>query len=200
MVDTDFRLVRIAGSCLLAGGLIFMLFNTVAEGVYPNYVVGTRALSDLGALGMNTTVLWDGQLLVAGLLLLSGMYLLFNRSQFRVGLARVKWVGALFILPGVGAILVSLGPENSALGLLDVIGSLMAFFLGGVSAIYAYRLTSAPFRYFSVALGATALVVLPVVFVSTGEFGLIERLVVYPYILWVVSFGSYLLALPAEQR
>ncbi len=200
--NTDMRLVRIAGSCFLAGGLIFMLFNTIAEGIYPNYSVGTNQLSDLGALGANTAILWDGQVLVAGLLLLSGMYLLFYRGQFHMGLARANRVGVLFVLPGAGAILLSLAQENSALWLLHLIGALIAFFFGGVSAVYAFKLTSAPFRYFSVVLGATTIVALPLyLFVHpVSVSGLLERLVAYPYVLWVVSFGSYLLVVPAERR
>ncbi len=200
VTDTSLRLVRIAGSCLLAGGLVFMLFNTIAEGLNPNYNVGTNALSALGYLGSNTALLWSGYVLVAGLLVLSSMYLLFYRSPFRLGLARAKWVGVLFMLPGAGTILVSLFPANSGLGLLHLIGALIAFIFGGVSAVYAFKLTSAPFRYFSVLLGATALVALVVSFVPTDVYGLLERLAVYPYILWGVSFGSYLLAVPTGRR
>ncbi len=200
VTDTDLRLVRIAGSCTLAGGLVFMLFNTIAEGLYPNYNVGTDALSALGYLGSNTALLWSGYVLAAGLLALSGMYLLFYRSQFRLGLGRAKWVGLLFMLPGAGTILVSLFPANSGLGSLHLIGALIAFIFGGLSAVYAFKLTSAPFRYFSVVLGAAILVALVVSFVPTGVYGLLERLVVYPYILWAVAFGSYLLAVPGGRR
>jgi len=185
-----------------------MLFNTIAEGVYPNYSVGTNQLSDLG-LGSNTAALWNGQLLVTGLLVLSGMYLLFYRSQFRVGLARANRAGVLLMLPGVGAILVSLGivpalgnPSNFFDALLHVIGAVTAFLFGGISALYAFKLTSAPFRYFSVVLWATTLATLPVYLFTLGVplSGLLERLVLYPYILWVIGFGSYLLAVPAERR
>ena len=69
------------------------------------------------------------------------------------------------------------------------------------------RVTAAPFHQLwallgVVALAATAMGVLflewaPVV--ALGEGG-IERWIIYPIVLWLVAFGSYLLAVAACQR
>jgi hypothetical membrane protein len=42
---------RRAGALLLSSGIIFVILNTIAESIYPNYNIGTNALSDLGAIG-----------------------------------------------------------------------------------------------------------------------------------------------------
>lgn len=54
--------IVLAGSLLVAGGLVFLLFNTVAEGLYPNYSVASDSLSALGYIGANTSLLWNVQL------------------------------------------------------------------------------------------------------------------------------------------
>jgi hypothetical protein len=69
--------------------------------------------------------------------------------------------------------------------------------------ILASRSTTAPFRYLWMTLGAVALAAITVgIFlldwepiVRLGEGG-IERWNVYPIVLWLVAFGSYLLAAP----
>jgi hypothetical protein len=85
--------------------------------------------------------------------------------------------------------------------------ALIAFLAGGVALIVSSRVTAAPFRQLwallgVVALAATAMGVLflewaPVA--ALGEGG-IERWIIYPIVLWLVAFGSYLLAVAACQR
>lgn len=198
------RRVKAAGSLLVLGGLVFILLNTVAEGVYPNYNVGSDVLSDLGALGTNTFLLWNGMLFLSGALLILAAYLLFyTENHFRSSAVgrRANYVGILYILPGIGAIIVSLFQENSALGAAGVhgFGAMVTFLFGGISAAYAFKLTKAPFRYFSVALGVLTLAFI-LVFVMSGASleGLTERLVVYPFVLWAIAFGGYLTALSSN--
>ncbi|MDG6918900.1 MAG: DUF998 domain-containing protein [Nitrososphaerota archaeon] len=198
--------VRVAGSILIAGGLVFFLLNMVAEGTYPNYDVGTYYLSDLGAIGANTYLLWNGMLFTSGVLLLVAGYLLFfTENQFRataVG-GRTTIVGVLYLLPGIGAIIVSLFPGNSSLGAAGMhsIGAFTTFVFGGVSAVYAVRLTKAPFRYFSVVLGVITLVSIPVfVYSGVSVAGLTERLIVYPFVLWAMCFGAYLSGVHLGER
>jgi hypothetical membrane protein len=194
--------IVLAGSLLVAGGLVFFLFNTVAEGLYRNYSVASDSLSALGYIGTNTSLLWNGQLFVTGLLLFFGMYILFYKSHFRQGVGRIGrtyLVGILFLILPVGAIIVSLFQGNSALGVLHGIASFMSFIFAGISALYAYRLTGVPFRYFSLVLGIVTLVMIPAYILSPHNVpgsisGMLERLIVYPIFLWVITFGSYLMA------
>jgi len=192
--------VSVAGSCLLASGVVFLLFTTVAEGLYPNYSVASDTLSTLGFIGAKTFFLWNSQLFVTGLLLLLGMYILFYKSQFRLGIRRPSLVGILFLLPGVGAILPSLVPGNitNSLGIFHDVGAFIVFILGGISTVYSYKLTNASLRYFSLVLGVVSLVMIPVYIASPHHVagsisGTLERLIAYPYFLWVISFGSYLI-------
>jgi hypothetical membrane protein len=200
--QTNSKTIQFAGSCLFASGLVFLLFTTIAEAIYPNYSVGSDALSALGAIGTDTFLLWNSQLFVSGVLWLSGMYFLFYKSELRSFIRRTNLVGILYLLPAVGAIIVSLFQENSTIGfvgghnLLHIIGAFTAFAFGGISAIYAYKLTKGPFRYFSVLLGVITLISIPLFLYSAASvYGLTERLIVYPSIVWEICFGTYLMAL-----
>jgi hypothetical protein len=74
---------------------------------------------------------------------------------------------------------------------------------GSVALCMLLHRTTAPFRHIWMALGAAALVAitLGIFFLEWGPIarlgeGGIERWNVYPLVLWLVAFGSYLLAAP----
>ncbi len=181
----------IAGLLLSLSGVIFILANHIAESIYPGFSVNANFLSDLGATGNNTTLFWDSQLLVAAVLWLLGMYFFLRMNK------KGKSVWILFLLAPVGQLVVSLFPENTIL-VIHSVGALLAFVTGGLSAIYAYKLTRKPFAYLSFSLGAVSLISL-VFFLSGMDLGLgpggMERMVVYPLALWLVALGGHLMAL-----
>jgi hypothetical membrane protein len=183
---------RTAGALLLIAGTVNILLNMISEGVYPGYNLGTNALSDMGAIGAPTFLLWNGQLLITGVLSFVGVLLFLRSRALPIPSVRLAWI--LYLVPPMGTIIVSLFPENSILA-LHIIGAFMVFIFGGLGAIYAYRFTKSPFRHLSIALGAISLVAIllfgapPLV-----GFGVAERLVVYPFNIWVVSFAGYLMS------
>jgi hypothetical membrane protein len=183
---------RRAGALLLSSGIIFTIFNTIAESIYPNYNIGTNALSDLGAIGQPTAILWDGQLFVSGLVTLLGMWILVFKSSFAPKISFPAKI--LFLLTGIGTIMVSLFPENTIIALHDT-GALVSFLAGGLSSIYSYKFTKSPFRFFVLLLGLATLLAIPLL----GShpivgFGGTERLIVYPTIIWGTAIGGYLMA------
>ena len=46
-----------AGIFFIFGSILFFLLTTVAEAIYPNFSLQRNAISDLAALGKNTTVI-----------------------------------------------------------------------------------------------------------------------------------------------
>ena len=98
---------------------------------------------------------------------------------------------------GIGALGVGVFPGNT--GAPHQLFAMVTFIAGGVAAISAARVTTAPFRLISFALGAASLLTLASYMVlgdSTPMAALgvggIERWIVYPVILWVIAFGGYL--------
>jgi hypothetical protein len=76
---------------------------------------------------------------------------------------------------------------------------MVTFISGGIAAISAARLMSAPFRYLTFLLGAASLATLGM-YMLLGEgspmallgIGGVERWIVYPVVLWITAFGGYL--------
>jgi hypothetical membrane protein len=89
---------------------------------------------------------------------------------------------------------VGLFPETT--GIAHTISALTAFGFGGLSAIMSYKLQKPPLSYFSVLLGALSLVALALsgsgTYLGLGKGGM-ERMIVYPILLWVVGFSGHLI-------
>ncbi len=106
-----------------------------------------------------------------------------------------KIILVLYVLAGVGAMATGLLNENAFPDLHQIV-SLMAFIFGGVSAVVTYRLVRAPFKYVSPLLGVFTLVSLVLLIAGFRQQfgnGLMERLVAFPEIIWLMGFGGYLM-------
>ena len=98
---------------------------------------------------------------------------------------------------GIGALGVGIFPGNT--GTPHAIFAMVTFVAGGVAAVSAARVTTAPFRLISYLLGTVSLLTLTS-YILLGDsspmaaigIGGIERWIVYPVILWVIAFGGYL--------
>jgi hypothetical membrane protein len=186
-----------AGVLLFVGGAQFTVFLTVAEAVFPNYSVSTNYISDLGVWSKPSAAIFNPSVFFFGLLLLASGYYL--QKEFRK-----RGFSSIVALAGLGALGVGIFPEDTFLvnGVPAIHGlfALFAFLFGGLAAIASYKVTKAPFRYFSVILGVAALLALGL-FGSTQSYdyvglgvGGMERMIVYPTLVWAVCLGGYLMA------
>ena len=100
----------------------------------------------------------------------------------------------MVIMTGVGAIGVGLFPETA--GVIHHVFSVIAFVFGGLSAIASYKVQKMPSSCFSVLLGVMTLGALAMyvsnIFLELGPGGM-ERMIVYPALIWSVGFGAYLM-------
>jgi hypothetical membrane protein len=201
-----------SGVAIFVGAVQFGVLLIVSEIIYSNgtnsfghgygyaYSVATNYVSDLGANCPSSGAcyippsawLFDTSIALLGLLLILGAFLLHRAF---------KWMPAtvLVALAGVGALGVGLAPETT--GIWHDIFSLVVFLFAGLSAIATYRFQKKPMAYFSVILGAMTLVALvlyiPGIYLGLGPGGM-ERMVVYPSLLWAVGFGGHLMGLEDE--
>ncbi|MGC8912133.1 MAG: DUF998 domain-containing protein [Nitrososphaeria archaeon] len=189
----------LAGALMFAGALQFVLFLIVAEALYPGYSVSRNYVSDLGV-GQSANI--------------------FNSSVFLLGLAAVASVyylrksfpsknvfHAFMLLCGFGAM--GVGVFSEKFGILHTIFSLITFVFGALSAIASFKVQRKPFSYFSLALGIISIISLTIFFVfelneylmpSLSQFnylglgcGGLERMIVYPVLVWALGFGGYLM-------
>jgi hypothetical protein len=79
--------------------------------------------------------------------------------------------------------------------------SLLVFLFGSLSAIYSFRVMKLPFSLISLFLGVMSLFAL-VLFASQQYLGLgvggMERMIVYPILMWTIGFSGYLFASPEK--
>jgi hypothetical membrane protein len=194
------------GAAIFAGTVQFGVFLIVSEILYSAYGTGgygvsANAVSDLGATCPGfpggggvcyippSAMLFDSSMAILGLSLVVGAY--FIHRAFR-------WMPAtvMIALSGIGALGVGLFPETA--GIWHGIFSLIVFLFTGLSAIVTYRFQKKPMAYFSVVLGVMTLVALLLflssVYVSLGKGGM-ERMIVYPALLWGIGVGGHLMAI-----
>ncbi len=191
-IATGVLIARIKGGALFfAGSVQFMIALMIAEALYPNYNVATNPLSDLGAMVFQpSSNIFNGSVIIFGLLILLGAY--FTRKGFNS-----KPFVAVLLLAGIGVAGVGLFTET-ILG-PHLIFSFMAFFFSALAAIFSFKFINSPFRYFAIVLGMVAIIALAL-FIAGIDFGLghggIQRIIVYPALVWYVSFGAHIMARP----
>ena len=171
---------------MFVGSAQFVVGMVVAEAVYPGYSVSLNYISDLGV--GPTAAIFNSSVFLLGLMTTSSAYFIHRRFRSRI-------FTVLMALAGIGAMGVGVFPETT--GVPHFVAALTAFLSGGLSAVAAYRLVKEPLNYLSVILGAFSLFAL-VLFRSQILLGLgrggMERMIVYPTLVWETAFGGYLMS------
>jgi hypothetical membrane protein len=192
----DLNNSKLAGTLLLVGGVQFVIALIIAEAIYPNYSISANYISDLGVWSKPSAVVFNPSIILFGSTTLVSSY--FIKKQFKLGK-----IAYFFALAGAGALCVGIFPEDTFLvngiPVIHAVAALLAFIMGGISAVAAYTYTKSPFKVISVILGAATLTA-AVLFFTTRDFGYLglgvggmERMMAYPTLLWIISLGGYLL-------
>jgi hypothetical membrane protein len=190
--------IRLGGSLLVSAGALILMGIVSAEALYPvAYSTGANTISDLGGtkapenlVYQPSAAIFDLSMVVVGLLVIIG-------SWFVHRAIRRRSVTIPLAILGVGALGVGVFPGDT--GNPHAVFAMVTFVSGGVAAISASRVATAPFRYVSIALGVISLATL-LSYMVLGDsspmaglgIGGIERWIVYPVLLWVTAFGGYL--------
>lgn len=185
-----------AGILFFVGVAQFVFCLQLAEILYPGYNVSTNYISDLGAtcsgshcvIEQPSSTVFNGSIIILGLLAVVAAYNLSKAFD-------AKLAPALAAIGGLAAIGVGLFTE--ATGSLHDIVSAVVFLAMGLAAIAFARYQKAPMSYFSALAGVVTLVA-AALFEAGEDFGLgaggMERMIVYPTLLWLLGFGGYLMA------
>jgi hypothetical membrane protein len=194
---------KLGGVLLLVAGAAILMGTITAEALYPAaYSTHRNTVSDLGAMRPENIIrqpsaaIFDWTLITTGLLIIVAAYFLYRALQ--------RWAIVIpTALLGVGVLGAGIFPGNT--GNTHALLAMLAFTAGSIAAILSWKVLSSPLRYICVALGSAALVS---TVLSTNLFidwapvarlgeGGIERWIVYPVVLWMVTFGAYLASRPA---
>jgi len=175
----------LAGALIFIGTACFLVGIIVSEALFSGYTV-TRMISDLG-MG-STAAIYNSAIIIFGILLVASAYLL-HKAGTKLGFV------ALLALTGIGAAGVGIFPENIVVP--HSICAITVFICGGLCAILASRVFSAPWAWFSPVLGIITLVAM-ILLGAKVYFGLsaggMERMIAYPLIIWALGTGAYLMA------
>jgi hypothetical membrane protein len=183
---------KVAGALFFVAASQFVIGLVVAEAQYTGYSIArarslsTNYISDLGV--GPSAMIFNSSVFLMGLLILIGAYFVQRAFNF-------KLLTLLLILTAIGAMGVGVFTENYVN--VHWIVSLIAFLFGGLSSIASSRLLKRPFSVIAVILGLMALGALGLfaaqTYLDLGAGGM-ERMIVYPILLWGAGFGGYLLA------
>lgn len=192
----------------MVASALFILGLVVAEALYPGYSVAGNYISDLGV--GPSSIAFNSSVFLLGFLSIIGIYFLPRTVDFR-GLT------VLLILMAIGAM--GAGIFTSAFTAIHGAMSLMAFGFGGLSAIASFKVSKLPLSAISVILGAMtigALTLFALGLVTTGsltsseppasEFflgigpGGMERMIIYPALIWLTLFSGHLIAISEKQE
>jgi hypothetical membrane protein len=190
----------VAGLCFTLAGIGILMGSITAEALFPGvYSTHANTLSHLGAseppnsvVTQPSAAIFGTTMLVTGGLILAGT-LFVHRALHR------KAVTIPTALLGVGVFGVGVFPLTNP-G-FHTLFAMIAFFAGGIAMILSARGTVPPFRSLWMLLGGVSLAAITIAILlpdwapvaRLGEGG-IERWNSYPIVLWLVAYGSYLLA------
>jgi hypothetical membrane protein len=191
---------RVAGALFFVAVTQFILGLTIAEALHPGYSVSANYVSDLGIGPFS--VVFNSSVFLLGLLLLIGTYLLRQISE-------LKTVNILLFLMALSAMGVGIFNKNFTIAHGAV--SSLAFLFAGLSAIVSAKVLKSPFSLISMLLGVMtigALALYSIGLTTSGSLtssieydsnfylglgpGGMERMIVYPALMWLSGFSGHL--------
>jgi len=191
---------KVAGALFFIAVTQFVLGLIVSEALYPGYSISDNYISDLGV--GPSSMIFNSSVFLLGLLVIIGTYFLHRAFKaFEV-------LKVLLVLTAIGAMGVGIFTEDFLM--IHSVVSLIAFVCGGLSAIFSvicsyvhkFELVKMPFSAISVMLGLITLGAL-VLFMAGIDLGLgvggMERMIVYPLLMWGAGFGGHLIAHPEKR-
>ena len=181
---------KVAGVFFFIAASQFILGLIVAEALYPGYSISTNYISDLGV-GPSSTV-FNVSIFLLGLLSIIGTYYLQRAFN-------LKMITILLTIAAVAAMGVGIFTENSEP--MHMFASFFVFLFSGLSAISSCRLIKYPFNIIVILLGLVSVLAMILfmenIYVGLGVGGM-ERMIVYPILIWMIGLGGFLIAFPEK--
>jgi hypothetical membrane protein len=191
-----------AGALLFVGTSQFALLWFLSETWYPGYSVANNYISDLGTNCPSSGScyvppawwVFNSSEVILGLLVILGAYFWYQSFRW-------KPAYALLMLSGIG--ITGVGVFNETFGIVHGLFSLLVFLSLGLAAVTLFRFQRWPLSYFSLILGIISLVALIMYVPDSGVYfggqlgigpGGLERLIVYPMMVWGLGFAGQLMA------
>ncbi len=191
---------KLAGVLFFVAATQFIICLTLAEALYRGYSLSQNYVSDLGV--GPSAIVFNSSAFILGFLVALGTYFLGNDPKF-------KNIRMLLFLTAISAMGVGFITKSYTLG--HGVVSSAAFFFAGLSAMISSRLLKTHASPAGITLGAMticALALFSLGMVASGSIsstvaydsvfylglgpGGMERLIIYPSLMWLALFGGQL--------
>ena len=200
--------LKLAGLLFFTSSAMVILGIVVAEAVYPNCSLSNNKLSDIGAMApmsilpvptSDVTVHQPSSLIFNSTIFLAGVFIATASLLIRRSFGS-KILTTLGFLAGIGAVIVGLLTEQ--MGMIHYLGAMLVFVLGPLAAIASSRSVKQPISYLFIVMGLISLAFVPIVtmdiFNALNTYTIAktagaENMIVYPFLLWMLAFGTYLM-------
>lgn len=171
--------MRIAPSVAIAGPLTYLLLVLLAVYYYPGYNAETQFLSHLGVEG-TSAILFNLATVIAGIVIL----------LLALALSKIwKSLGPYFlIIAGIGMICIAIFPLNYYLP--HIIAAALVFLFMPLGLILLGKdiaKKDQKFGFFTIAIG-----ILSLSYLIFPENPILQKIVVFLFLLWSLSTGAYL--------
>jgi len=192
---------KLAGTLFLISATQFIICLDIAEALYPGYSLSANYISDLGV--GPSAIIFNSSVFLLGLLIIFAAYLQRNTPDF-------KTLNIILFLMGIGTMGVGIFTEDFTF--VHGAIALVAFFFAGLSAVASAKVLKRPLSIISLVLGVmtlAALVLYSIGIVTSGSInstealdsifylglgaGGMERMIVYPALMWLAGFGGHLI-------
>ncbi|HUB92569.1 MAG TPA: DUF998 domain-containing protein [Candidatus Saccharimonadales bacterium] len=177
---------KTAGFFIMLAAIELVSYVLLAQHLYPGYSLNNNYISDLGV--GSTSTIFNPAIIVFGLLLASGSYFMWKAGKHRLAALG-------FLIIGLGGMGVGTFPETT--GWPHILSALVTFGAVGVTAAGFSLILKSRLRYYSLAAGIFALLILFIF--SSGligiklNFGLgkggIEEILFYDELIWAFIIG-----------
>lgn len=187
--------LKIGGVLYVIAVFQFLVFELVAETLYPGYSVANNYISDLGAtcvappsnsscvVHQPSATIFDSTVFLLGLMLLAGTLLVYHGT-------RKKPYFVATAVADLAILLVGVFPENT--GWTHAVISEVAFLFTGISLVLARTVVKGvAFQYLALAFGVLT-IFFTFVGVNAVGVGGGEWLIVLPALLGILALGGYL--------
>jgi hypothetical membrane protein len=186
----DYNSKRIAGLLGFVATVQFILAVIICEALYSGYSVGQQFVSDLGnwSLAGSYAAIFNASIIFAGILGFASAY--FIQKAFRNRLFT-----SLLMIGTICTILVGVFAEDIAMPVHGF--SALIYLIVGVGATFmTYKFVKSPLRYAPIVMGV--MIIVAIILQGSGNYlglglGGIERLEIYPGLLWTLVFDAYLI-------
>jgi hypothetical membrane protein len=181
---------KIAGLLGFVAIVQIVLAIIVCEAFYSGYNVGQQYISDLGnwSLAGNYAAIFNASIILAGTLGIASAYFIQKAFKNRLFTSLLMISSICNILIGVFAEDISMPAHG--------ISALIGLILGLGATFMTYKFVKQPLSYAPIILGGV--IIIAVVLQASGNYlglglGGIERLEIYPSLLWGLVFDAYLI-------